>query len=93
MNEPLIDASAFIPLFRVTLLMICMPIGFYIGWQICNVLREIFSQPKEKLEKLKNENRLDRFSVPYDQDTDDEKPKRQTYMTIGDDGELVEMDE
>lgn len=41
--------------------------------------------------KPKNESPLSRFSVPYDQDLDDETPK--TYMTIGDDGELVEMEE
>lgn len=47
----------------------------------------------EDYDKPKNQSPLDWFSVPYNQDLDDEKPKRQTYMTIGDDGELVEMDE
>ena len=64
-------------------------LGIRFGAYLIRTIQE--SLPADQ-EKTKRKNTLDNYSLPYDQDIDDEKPKRQTYMTIGDDGELVEMD-
>lgn len=56
------------------------------------LIDQVIEAIKAPMETPKN--KFDRFSVPYDQDADDDKPKRrEPYVTIGDDGELVEMEE
>jgi hypothetical protein len=82
-DRTLRDASLFNPLILIPVFAIVGLAQWIIGFMRA-------AAKEERLLKHKHES-LDRFSVPHDQDTDDDKPKR--YMTIGDDGELVEMDE
>lgn len=71
---------------QVALITVCLGSGWltarFIGNLVDRRMKDDFEATKEKLSQI--------YSVPHDLDTD-EKPNR--YYTVGDDGELVEMDE
>lgn len=94
MEPVILDISQVMESIGGLLALIGFPMAIFLGVRMGNRIIELVKFILlEEAEKTKRKNTLDAYSVPYHLEAEPEKPKRQVYMTIGDDGELVEMDE
>lgn len=65
-----------------------LSIALALGYGLLQRLNEALDQEKKNDRVL-----YERLIQAIDPITDQEKPKRDAYLVVGDDGELVEMDE